>query len=285
MKALSILIPTFNDECVTLVKDLREQTELLGIDYEILVGDDGSTDARVVHNNRAINLWPHCQFLECSVNEGRSAIRNFLAQQAHFHWLLFIDSDMVVRKQDFIALYAKTQAPVVDGGVTIGHVIPGNLRSMYEKAVEQQHTAERRQLSPYQDFHTANFLVRRDIMLAHPFDQRFHEYGYEDVLFGKVLQQHGIPIQHINNPLSFEIYEQNAEFVRKTEEGLRTLYRFRDELQGYSRILAWAEKVPHLPLRLCHRLFVSWERRNLVGRHPQLWIFKLYKLGYYLSLS
>ena len=42
INALSILIPTYNDECVMLVDDLRQQAEQAGIVYEILVGDDGS---------------------------------------------------------------------------------------------------------------------------------------------------------------------------------------------------------------------------------------------------
>ena len=42
INALSILIPTYNDECVMLVDDLRQQAEQAGIVFEILVGDDGS---------------------------------------------------------------------------------------------------------------------------------------------------------------------------------------------------------------------------------------------------
>ena len=285
---LSILIPTYNDVCTVLVKSLQQQAEALGLeDYEIVVADDGSTDDSVLAQNRHINQLPHCRLIERSENCGRAAIRNFLAQQARYEWLLFIDSDMVVCRQDFLRRYIETSADVVDGGVKIGNCVAGNLRSLYEKAAESAHTPEQRQQYPYQDFHTANFLVRRDIMLQHPFDLRFRYYGYEDVLFGKVLQQNGIDILHIDNPLSFEIYESNDAFVSKTEEGLRTLYRFQDELQGYSRILAHSRQLAAFTpiIRLWHRLFGSFERRNLTGQHPSLTIFSLYRLGYYLSLS
>ena len=134
----------------------------------------------------------------------------------------------------------------------------------------------------------ADFFIRRDLMLSHPFDERFRHYGYEDVLFGKQMEQHAIPIVHIDNPLSFEIFETNADFVSKTEEGLRTLHQFRDELQGYSRLLTWSSstKVSLLrPLiRLCHSLFGKSIRQELTGTRPSLLLFKLYKLGYYLSL-
>lgn len=288
MKNLSILIPTYNDACAKLVDTLRQQAEALDISYEIIVADDGSTNAEVVRSNRQINQWAHCRMDERPQNSGRASVRNYLAQQAQYNWLLFIDSDMVVCNPDFLKRYVNTTAEVVDGGVVIGPVVKGNLRALYEKANEQQHTVDRRCQTPYQHFHTANFLVRRDIMLAHPFDLRFRRYGYEDVLFGKALQQHLIPIEHIDNPLSFEIYEGNEAFVCKTEEGLRTLYEFRNELQSHSRLLTIVSGLsPWIicAVRLFHRLFGRLERRHLTGSHPTLSVFSLYRLGYYLQLS
>jgi glycosyltransferase involved in cell wall biosynthesis len=286
MKDLSILIPTYNDVCYSLVSQLQQQAFALGIEYEIIVADDGSTNAASIAANRAINQFPHCKMIECGTNSGRAAIRNFLAVQAHYEWLLFIDSDMVVCRTDYLQQYAANEdAPVVDGGVVIGKRIAGNLRSMYEATAEQEHTAEKRNLSPYRDFHTANFMIHRDVMQAHPFDLRFRHYGYEDVLFGKRLQQDQIPICHIDNPLSFEVFETNADFVSKTEEGLNTLWQFRNELKGYSRLLEKADKLPSYPIRFWHRIFGRWERRNLTGSHPSLLVFNLYRMGYFMSLS
>jgi glycosyltransferase involved in cell wall biosynthesis len=292
MKQLSVLIPTYNGNCTKLVSDLQAQAEELGIAYEIIVADDGSTDTACIEANRAINALPNCRYAERPENAGRAAIRNFLASQAVYPWLLFIDSDMIVSRNDYLQRYAEhadsQPSSILYGGVTIGLLVPGNLRSMYEKAAEHEHTPERRQQSPYRDFHTANFLVPRQLMLNHPFDERFHHYGYEDVLFGKQMEQHAIPIVHIDNPLSFEVFETNADFVSKTEEGLRTLHQFRHELQGYSRLLALSgsQSVSWLSplIRLYHRLFSNLVRRNLTGSNPSLFLFKLYKLGYFLSL-
>ena len=290
--ALSILIPTYNDLCVKLVGALRRQAEQTGIDYEILVGDDGSTDASVVAGNRQIEQWEHCRYLIQPQNTGRAAIRNRLAKEARYDWLLFIDSDMTVVRPDYISLYAaQDDADVVDGGVTIGgdaEALRQNLRYLYEKASESEHTVEMRRKKPYQDFHTANFLIRRDLMLSHPFDERFRYYGYEDVLFGKQLRADHIAIKHIDNPMGFCTFESNPDFVSKTEEGLRTLYQFQSELRGYSRLITLVEGI-HIPLilsliRLSHRLFGGLIRRNLCGRHPSLKLFGLYKLGYYTTL-
>ncbi len=290
--ALSILIPTYNDLCVKLVGDLRQQAEQTGIGYEILVGDDGSTNHEVVSENRQIDQWAHCRYLVQPQNTGRAAIRNRLAREARYDWLLFVDSDMTMVRPDYIGQYvAQDNADVVDGGVTIGgdaEVLKQNLRYLYEKASEHEHTAEMRQKKPYQDFHTANFLIRRDLMLSHPFDERFRYYGYEDVLFGKQLRADHIAIKHIDNPMGFCTFESNPDFVSKTEEGLRTLYQFQSELRGYSRLITLVEGI-HIPLilsliRLSHRLFSGLIRHNLCGRHPSLKLFRLYKLGYYTTI-
>ena len=286
MRELSILIPTFNDPCSTLVRNLHQQAEALGMTYEILVADDGSTQQDILEENRSINALPHCQLIERIVNAGRASIRNFLAQQARYAWLLFIDSDMVVCRNDYLRKYASCEeTSIVDGGVVIGACKPGNLRSLYEKAVESQHTPEERQQSPYRDFHTANFMIKRTLMLQQPFDERFKNYGYEDVLFGKAMEQNNVPILHIDNPMSFEIFEDNEHFVGKTEEGLRTLYEFRNELQGYSRLLDRIQNLPHTPIRWWHKLFGAIERKHLTSRHPSLWVFNLYKIGYFLSIA
>jgi hypothetical protein len=56
---LSILIPTFNDDCTTLVENMVHQASSLNaIDWEIIVGDDVSTNQAVVDANRSINALP-----------------------------------------------------------------------------------------------------------------------------------------------------------------------------------------------------------------------------------
>ena len=289
MKDISILIPTYNGICLTLVQALHQQAEALPISYEIIVADDGSTQLSTILTNRTINQMTHCRYVERPENTGRAAIRNYLASQAKYPWLLFIDSDMEVCRADYLRQYATSEGEaIVYGGVVIGPLQSGNLRSMYEKASEQGHTPECRRQSPYHDFHTANFLVRRDLMQQHPFDLRFRRYGYEDVLFGKQMQLHHIPILHIDNPLSFEHFESNADFISKTEEGLRTLCQFRQELQDYSRLLHFfgtpASFWLTTPCSLLYRLLGSLMRRNLTSTHPSLQLFKLYKLSYLATL-
>ncbi|MBR5656954.1 MAG: glycosyltransferase family 2 protein [Prevotella sp.] len=291
-KSLSILIPTFNDTCLQLVRQLNEQaTHIDGLAYEILVADDGSTDASVVETNQQINSLPHCRFIRREENVGRSTIRNILAKTAQYEWLLFVDSDMSVAREDFIKKYVETEGSNLYGGYIVTgdeRQLEGNLRFIYEKKAEGAHTFDRRQQNPYADFHTSNFLIDRTLYEQHPLDTRFRHYGYEDVLMGKELQQADIHITHIDNPLAFATFEDNPHFVEKTEEGLRTLAAFKDELEGYSRLLAFALKAKRTGINkiitfVYKRMSERW-RNNLCGNHPSLSIFKWYKLGYLLQL-
>lgn len=102
---LSILIPTYDFVCYPLVLALHGQAEALGIDYEILVAEDGSKQQDRVVANLKINELPHCRHLRRTENAGRAAIRNILADEARGEWFLFLDSDAKVEKPDFLAAY------------------------------------------------------------------------------------------------------------------------------------------------------------------------------------
>lgn len=289
---LSILIPTYNGTCLELVRSLSRQAEAVGeLAYEIIVADDGSTDQACIEANRPIETLPHCLYIVRGVNGGRAVIRNFLARKARYDLLLFIDGDMSIVRHDFLTHYLQhAETEVVYGGYCLGEVPEGrNLRYIYEKDAEAAHTAQQRRRQPYRDFHTCNFMVSREVMLKQPFDERFRHYGYEDVLWGKQLRQAGIAITHIDCPVGFYDFEDNPHFVAKTEEGLRTLYEFRSELRGYNGLLTVVNGI-HLgivrwAICLWHRLFGAVERRMLCGSRPCLTVFKLYKLGYFLTLN
>ncbi|MBO7139145.1 MAG: glycosyltransferase family 2 protein [Prevotella sp.] len=288
---LSILIPVYNGDCRRQVDALSRQAEAIGgLHYEIIVADDGSTDRSFVERCREVERWPHCRFIDRGVNSGRAAIRNFLAREARYEWLLFMDAEMTVGSERYLLDYLDNDfTDVAYGGYYVGEGERGNLRFIYEKDCEPQHRAEERRKRPFMHFHTSNFVVRRDIMLAHPFDERFRQYGYEDVLWGKQLRQDGITVVHPDNPVGFCTFERNERFVDKTEEALRTLSLFYSDLRGYSKMITFVESIHLAPvrwvIRLWHRLFGALERRNLCGSHPSLRVFKLYKLGYFMTIN
>lgn len=289
---LSILIPVYNSDCRRQVAELSRQAEAIsGLRYEIIVADDGSPERSFVEQCREVEQWAHCRFIERGVNSGRAAIRNFLAHEARYEWLLFMDADLDIINPNYLQNYLDddSKESVVYGGCVAESGGRKCLRYLYELQCQPQHTAAERRKRPYMHFRTCNFLVRHDVILAQPFDERFQHYGYEDVLWGKQLRQAGLRIRHIDNPVAYCQFEPNADFVSKTEEALHTLRLFHDDLRGYSKLITFVESIHISPIRwfirLWHRLFGALERRNLCSNHPSLSVFKLYKLGYYLSLK
>jgi glycosyltransferase involved in cell wall biosynthesis len=293
-KELSILIPVFNDVCLPLVQRLcviAQATD--GLTYEIIVADDGSTDSATVAQNEKIAALPHCTFVKRGRNVGRAAIRNFLAKEARYEWLLMIDCDVEIPDNDFITNYfdAAENYKVVCGGLAIGGdatTLRSNLRYVYEKANEAKLSALCRNKKPYQSFRTTNFFIERATMLQHPFDESIKTYGYEDVMFGKSLQDSGVKLLHIDNKVCYTIYEDNADYLKKTEEAMHTLYSLRESLAPYSVLIMTQMKIESCRLsgfvNLFFRCFRNLWCRNLLSQHPILAIYNLYRLGYYNSL-
>ena len=303
---LSILLPSYNNVCVSLVQVLQRQADALRgkldkpFRYEIIVADDGSTDAACIDANRVIGDMLHCRYLRMEQNVGRAQIRNVLISESRGDYVLLIDSDLFLCDDNYLYKYATSTADVVYGGTRIGgeglamvdneantENLKGNLRYIYEKKAEPSHRAVFRQLRPNQEISVCNLYARRDIMEAHPFDSRFKAYGYEDVLFGKRLAESGIEVTHIDNAVLINEFESNSVFVKKTEEAILTLCRFEQDLEGYSnlktKVSTLGRYIPLSLFRLWHRIMKNKEKRNLTGSKPSLLLFKLYKLGFFLE--
>ena len=303
---LSILLPSYNNVCVSLVQVLQRQADALRgkldkpFRYEIIVADDCSTDAACIDANRVIGDMLHCRYLRMEQNVGRAQIRNVLISESRGDYVLLIDSDLFLCDDNYLYKYATSTADVVYGGTRIGgegfamvdneantENLKGNLRYIYEKKAEPSHRAAFRQLRPNQEISVCNLYARRDIMEAHPFDSRFKAYGYEDVLFGKRLAESGIEVTHIDNPVLINEFEPNSVFVKKTEEAILTLCRFEQDLEGYSnlktKVTSLGRYIPLSLFRLWHRIMKNKEKRNLTGSKPNLLLFKLYKLGFFLE--
>lgn len=289
---LSILIPTKDYDCHELIEELHRQGEAMGKPFEILVGEDGTQPAALQLNITA-DILTNCRRVIREKNIGRANIRNTLAIEARYPNILFLDSDAVVEKEDFLQCYIKAleNSEVVCGGLYHAKELPGRsytLRFRYEKEADKRRGAATRNLAPYKDFSTFNFAIRRDLFLSIFFNEKIEHYGYEDTLFGKELERRGIAIAHIDNPLLHNGLESNTVYLAKVEQSLITLSTIEKEI-GSTPLLQAVGKLKHY--RMTGLFMIAWRtarrlmRRNLTGKNPSLTIFKLYKLGYFLSLK
>ena len=117
---LSILIPTYNYNVYGLVQQLQGQSLQAEIAFEIIVMDDASPKAEFIALNDKINTLPHCRYELLTNNIGRSAIRNLLAKNAKYNWLLFLDADTLPVDESLLANYLpflNDEEKVVYGGI------------------------------------------------------------------------------------------------------------------------------------------------------------------------
>ncbi len=294
MSKLSILIPTYNYDVSQLVHDLLSLSEKEQVDADITIGDDASTDAHCIQQNQALERLPHVRIINNKHNLGRAEIRNRLAQECQGEWILFIDSDAQVPPEFSLKSYLEEgkRSEVVCGGLYHPATNPmpeASLRFKYERHADQRRSADIRSKTPYQHLTTFNIFIRRSTFLQIQFDKDCKEYGYEDALFGAELKKRNISISHINNPLIHLGLEPNAIYLQKAETALRTLVGLQGKMQGLSHVENTAHKLEQFHVAAifkdCFLLFSPLLRKNLLSNHPSLFLFSLYKLGYYLNIK
>ncbi len=290
---LYVLVPVRDYECSALVKDLHRQGEGLGVSFEVIVGYDASENDRTMAANRELRDLPQCLYWECEENLGRARMRNLLAECAKGVYLLFVDCDAALDGEDFLKRYlgSAEEGSVLCGSLKNVQSLPSedvSLRFYYEKAADRHRGVEERNKSPYHWLTTFNFLMPRDLFLSVRFEEKIVQYGYEDTYFAMQLEQRGIPVKHIDNPLVHLGLDANSVFLKKTETALQTLASLDEDMQKWASVSRLAHKLERCGLggvlRVFHSIFSSRERRNLLSKCPNLLIFKLYKLGYYMSL-
>lgn len=289
---LSILIPTYNYNARALVDSLLSLARAEEQEVEIIVGDDGSTTETGWLDELPTSA--SLKVFRAAENLGRSRIRNRLAEEAAGQWLLFIDCDALVTPDFSLRRYmeATAEADVICGGIRHPETLPHpgcELRWRYEREAERRFTPRRLNAQQHVPFRTFSFLIRKDLFQEVRFDEHIRNYGYEDVLFGKQLEQHGARILYIDCPLLNGDIEPNEVFLAKTEEALRTLVGLQGSIADYIALERTAQRLKgyHLtrPLLACYRLTRPLLRRNLLSQHPLLSLFAFYKLGYYLNIK
>lgn len=142
---LSILIPTYNDSCSTLVNSLEEQAKTIKESLEIIILDDGSTNSNITLELEILEKRPLVTIIRNAKNKGRLQSRLALANAAKFNWLLFLDADVLPCASNFLKQYlleTELSHPFVFGGVSYKEDISPSkefrLHWLYGKTREQR---------------------------------------------------------------------------------------------------------------------------------------------------
>lgn len=293
---LSILIPTYNYNVFPLVKEISEQCIYEKINFEIIVLDDASQHFHVENNE--INSLSNCSYAFLNQNIGRSAIRNLLSTKASFENLLFLDADVRTRSDQFIKNYIRflknnSNYGVVYGGIVYQENKPDNnqlLRWIYGNKREAL-AAEKRNENVYVSFLTLNFLIKKKVFKTVRFNEDIPNLRYEDLLFSFDLMKKNIPLQHINNQVIHNGIETSEVFLQKTNDslkGLKFLLSNNYLPANYAKISTIFDLLKQTKLLFVVNFIYKKRKnsfeKNLLGNKPSLFIYDIYRLGYFSQL-
>ncbi len=181
----SVVIPAYNSQDILphCLNSLIEQTAN-PTTYEIIVIDDGSTDHTPEIVKDYINKAPCILRYIRLERSGRSRARNTGVMAAKGRLIIFLDSDMIVRKEFVESHLTAHNHP--------GLIVNGSVINTEKPADPNQKSKRVNDLSRA-FFATGNVSVERDkIIEAGLFDEDFIEYGWEDLELGQRLRRLGL---------------------------------------------------------------------------------------------
>ena len=256
---LSVLIPFLRDDPCRLIEALdREAASLSGL-VEVVVLDDGSDDDALAARIRATladRALPG-RFVRLSHNVGRSRGRNRLATHARGEWFLFMDSDMLPDKANFLAAYIRlieAEDPAVAfGGFSVEQAPRNRAHDLHRRMAQRSDCAPAslRRAAPEKHVFTSNLLVRRDVFETEAFDEGFSGWGWEDVEWAmRVAERHAI--LHVDNTATHLGLDAAHTIAAKYEQSAanfaRVVARHREVVERYPSYRA-AKVLKRLPLR------------------------------------
>lgn len=288
---LSICIPIYNTDIRPLATELHRQSQSFSSEVELLFIDDAS-DLTFKEKNRSVGTF--CDYQELPQNIGRSKIRNAFLPFVKGKYILFLDGDSVVFRDDFIEKYLvflKEHKPnlIVGGREEVSERPARNylLRWRYSQSRESK-SLEERQKDTKSGFKSNNFIVKKTIFEINPFDESLHHYGHEDTLFGYQLRKKGVQCLHIDNPILNSDLVENEAFLHKTKEAISNLVRIAIKLNDHQfieeqKLLSWEKSISRNKIflktfqlfgKITQPLITSLLRKG----YFQLWMFDLYRL-------
>lgn len=292
---LSILIPTYNYTVFDLVSELKNQCDILEIDYEIICQDDNSDSVANFENNK-INALEHCSLSSNAVNFGRAKNRNSLAQKATFPYLLFLDADTFPIHKNFISTYISAIddfSKIIYGGIRYQNEKPIKeklLRWIYGKEREALSVSQRNK-NKYLSFLTLNFLIHKDVFAIVSFNETIPNLRHEDTLFSYEVMKNKIPIVHIENPVFHYGLDEFEVTIKKEQESLLALKNLLEkELlpTDYVKISKVYFTIKKIRIKwLVANVFIMSQSlllKNISSANPSLFLFDVYRIGYLCTL-
>ena len=238
---LSVIIPTHN-RAETLKICLKKLIAQQGVDFEVIVVDDGSTDdtERVVRNfqfpisNFQINPKseirnPKLQYIHQPASH-QAVARNRGVKEAKGDVIVFIGDDIFV-EPGFLQKHHDRHTEYPDENVVVlGHTTwdPNIKINSYMRFLEDSgwqfgykflNPGMIGKIEPYKFFYTSNISLKKSFFKKEWFDEDFKFYGWEDIELGyRLWKRHGMEIYYEPQAIAFHHHElQPSDLPKKMQ--------------------------------------------------------------------
>jgi glycosyltransferase involved in cell wall biosynthesis len=285
-----VLTPFFRHDPSALLASFAKAPA--GIEFVLL--DDGSSAAHVLANvlASAERLGAPVRVIVWAANRGRAAARNRLIAEAKGEYVLLLDANMIPDSRAFLSCWlgiARTQNPdVAFGGASLRHTTSTVETALHHTLFGNSdcRAPRQRERSPAQSTASANLLVRREFLNAHPFDDGFVGWGFEDVDWALGAAEH-TNILHVANPASYTgLDDIDHLMVKYAQAGPNFARLARKHPSAVRRLPAHriASLLKRAPARTSLRRAFAWIARDPLGAAPmslRCAALKLYRASHF----
>ncbi len=290
---LSVLIPVYNFNVTSLVQSLAGQLQESGKEGEIILLDDGSY-SDLLNVNQSLQNIPSVKFYKNEKNEGRMLARQKLSTLARYNYLLFLDCDCGILKEDFLQAYFDLiikNIPLASGGRVYSDTPPSDcLHMLHWKYGTKRESRLRKSVTAFQ---SNNFLIKKEIFIGLNSALHLPGYGHEDSYWGVQFEQAGIPCYYLDNPVLHTNIEAANKYLEKSEQALGNLLVLEKNidnklLRKHVRIYRWYRRIKNTGLSgfylFFEKMFHNFFQKNLLSCKPSLFFFDCYRLAVFLRM-
>jgi len=288
---LSVLIPYFKDDPTALLHALLSQTaEQNGV--EVLIYDDGTGDAELNAKVCAAVKSAHSpvHLMIAHENNGRSAARNALQENARADWVLFLDADMrpVSHRflKDYTALIEAEMADVIFGGFTVpekAETPDQELHRALSEVSDCLSLAARQEAGP-QFVASSNLAVRKAVLTAEGFDDGFTGWGWEDSEWAARVAKR-FELMHADIPALHLGLESTETLLRRFKTSGHNYVRFTEKHPDIAQTLSLfqiSQKLRKTPGQKLIRPFLKMTvKLNVMPIKLRLFALKLWRASHY----
>lgn len=264
---ISIVIPTYNR-----VESLKEALKALQVqeanpnDFEVIVIVDGSTDSTLEFLKIAVETQPNLSY-EFQENQGASAARNRGVARAKSDLILFIGDD-ILAEPNFVSEHLKFHKENLEKnkaalGLTVpqleNQADPTFVKWIHESGIQFAYgQITENQVLDDRFFYTSNISLKKELLLAEPFNETFTGWGFEDSELGLRLQEK-FGVQLIYQPKAkawhTELFDE-TKICQRLRSSAKNLKKFQ-ELHPDQKI--WPSRAKIAP-------------QSLLTSKPMLWL-------------